>query len=153
MARVTKKDSGELVASSSLWGFSKGGVPYLRVQPEHTLPGASLFSALQFTGRVSYFGYPEDSTRQVTITAYNPLTGRPFREGKVPRTESYLREFILDVKSGTIAPLTWANLRPWVRDDEELLQQAERVPEEELDLIRILQAYDRRNPLYIKTIE
>ncbi len=150
---LRRKDDGTVIPAASLWGFSRDGVPYLHVDPEKRSRGVEHFAGLQYTGRVSYFGFPEDSTSLVTIKAYNPLTGKPFREGKVERTETYLKEFILLVETGEIRPLAWEYLRPWIDNDEELLQQTAQVREKDLDLIRIIQAYDRRNPFFMKPIE
>ncbi len=156
------KATGELIPATEFWGFSHEGVPYLRIwevdrrtakktgAETADTAGVVLFAGLQYTGRISYFGFPDDSTRMVTIKAYNPLTGKPFREGKVPRTETFYREFMLHMDTGEIAPLSWPQLRAWIRDDQQLLQQLSRLEAGEIDLVRVLQTYDSRNPFFMR---
>lgn len=90
------KKGGE-IPLTGIWGFSYSGIPYIRVFNEAAF---ATFTALRVRGKLCYFTYQENVTEWVEISAYNPANGRPFRTGKVQKTEEVKREKMLFFETG-----------------------------------------------------
>lgn len=126
------------------------GIPYLRVQQD-TVLGFTEFSGLRVRGRLSYFTYEHNGQDSVLIKAYNPQTGRPFRQQKVVRPKKETRELVLNLATAEILDFTPENMELLMADDEQLLQTLQSLEEDEVEsrLHRLLLIYDDRHPLLL----
>ena len=81
------------------------------------------------------------------MAAYNPLTGRPFRTGKVLREKEILVERMLSFETGQLADFNLENFKTWIADDSTLLKSfLELTPAEQQEkLFKTLLIYDDRN--------
>lgn len=141
---ATAIDPLELVA------IGRDSLLFLRLDEMPPARGVVYFSGLWVQGRICLYRYEREETRMVEIKAYNPQTGRPFRSGKVPRDVTLEVYVMVDFSSGRRAELDRTTLFDWIGDDARLLDQVRRLPEADLDLFRVLQAYNRRNPAFIR---
>lgn len=135
-----------------VWGFSLGGIPYLRLNKEEENQGFAVFTGLRVRGKICYFSYEGEFTKMVEISAFNPLTGRPFRTAKLPRKEKVLFEKMLNFSKGTIADFTVENFLDWIKEDKPLWTTIKELPPEEAKekLFKSLLIYLDRNEVYIK---
>lgn len=124
------------------------GLPYIRVAHD-TAFDYTTYAGLQIRGRLCYYAYDTVAYDSVLIQAYNPATGRPFRQQRILRPKTISRERILDLANGTTHELSEATLRRLLRDDAQLLQSMDGLDQNELNdrLLRLLLIYDDRNPL------
>lgn len=134
---------------STVWGFSIDGVPFIRLDTVIEGGKAALFCGLELRGNICYYSYESMVTKKVRMTAYNPLSGKPFRTANVSRKEAIVIEKMLRFQTGQIEILNRQNLLAWIRDDTELYQQVLEMQVGELDLVRVLARYDQRNPVRI----
>lgn len=150
---IRVRDSGASISPDSIWGISLGGIPYIRLDREASGTKATAFAGLRVRGKICYFSYPQDVTRQVQIKAYNPVTGRPFRSGVVDRTETVLREWMLDFRTGEVAEFNVENFQGWIADDPQLQRTVRELSPEEVEekLFRCLLIYVDRNEVRLAT--
>lgn len=146
--------NGRPLPLDSVWAVVIEGIPYLYVPAEETGTGSGFatFAGLRVRGRICFFDYEAISTRMVTISAYNPVTGRPFRTGKVPKQETRIVEKILHWDRGEIAEFSKPNLLGWIKDDEYLFETVYALTEKEAEekLFKCLLIYVDRNPAYLE---
>lgn len=141
----------EIVPLDSVWGFSRNGVPYVQI-PKDTgkVWDFATFVALRMVGKICLLTYEEEREILVSVKAYNPYNGQPFREGKVPQKEIVLQEKVIYFPSGELADLNRPTLMAWIKDDEELYQEfialGPRLSPEEL--YETLLLYNERNRIY-----
>lgn len=142
--------NGTAIATDSLWGIVLDGIPYIRLPKGATPKSLSAFAGLRLRGIICYYRYEDIEERTVEIQAYNPVTGVPFRKGKVKNRETVEREFILHFKTGESVPFTRDNLIAWIHDDERLAVAIRELPEAELPekLFKGLLIYVDRYPVY-----
>lgn len=144
---VTGQDSLDM---SNIWGLCVDGVPYIRLPDTLKRNDAWVFAALQVRGRISYYEYEEATTELLTVKAYNPVTGRPFREGQVPREKLVTRKMMLDFASGSRVPFDKDNLLEWIKTDEGLWQAVGEIdPGDAGRLFKSLLIFDDRNPVFL----
>lgn len=126
------------------------GIPYLRVQVD-TVHGFTEYAGLRVRGRLSYFTYEHNGQDSVLIKAYNPATGRAFRQQKVVRPKKETRELVLNLATAEILDFTPENMERLMANDEQLLQTLRSLDEEEVAsrLYRLLLIYDDRHPLLL----
>ena len=141
------RNGGALIPIDSIWGFSRNGVPSVRIPEGEINKRLPTFAALKLRGKICYFTYPDYRMREVFVAAYNPLTGRPFRTGKVLREKEILVERMLSFDTGQVADFNPENFKTWIANDEALLNSfLELTPSEQLDkLFKTLLIYDDRN--------
>lgn len=141
------RKNGASVAVDSVWGFSRNGVPSIRIPEDEINKHLPTFAALKLRGKICYFTYPDYRQREVFIAAYNPLTGRPFRTGTVLREKEILVERMLNFESGKVLDFNVDNFKDWISDDQALLNSLLEMPasEQQEKLFKTLLIYDDRN--------
>lgn len=133
-----------------VYAVSLQGFPYLTVRYEAGRDFTEL-AGLRVRGRLCYLEYDTIRQRPVVIRAYNPVTGRPFRQSTVTRSERERVRRILDFATGRIYPYNRNSLEQLLAGDAILLRAVQTVDEaeEEEKLYRSLLIYDDRHPLYL----
>lgn len=146
---IRHKNGGE-VNLDSIWGIVIDGIPYMRLPKGATPKRLTAFAGIRLRGIICYYAYEDEEEYFVEIQAYNPVTGVPFRKGKVKNKETVIKEYMLHFISGKIAEFTQENLVAWVSDDERLAEAIADLPEWELDekLFKGLLIYVDRYPVY-----
>ena len=151
---LTRRSDGQPVDINQLWGISIDGIPYIRIAADSIDKPLPAFAGLRITGNICYFQYERTEERLVEMTAYNPLTGRPFRSGQVKRDYMEIRERILRFETGGIPHYNQATtiqcktrhqmiqttLRRLSPDTENLEDQ----------LYNIMLSFNKRHPVFIK---
>ncbi len=156
VARLKTK-SGETIDLHSVLAISLEGVPYVRVaaQAREVEPPsreqAVLFAGLKVRGKIAYFSYETDTTELVEISAYNPLTKRPFRKGNVPVKSSVTVEKIFYFPDGRIADFNRDRMLEWIGDDKQLWNTVNELGDDPTreKLYKCLLIYDDRNGFYM----
>lgn len=135
-----------------IWGFSIGGIPYIRLPKGVASKDFRVFAGIQLRGKICYYAYEEEVTRQIPMPVYNPLTRRPFYTSKVKRTIPELREWMLDFTSGKTLAFTVDNFKSWIEDDPGLLKTIEEFDAKKAKdrLFKCLLIYDDRNLVKVK---
>ncbi len=149
--KKNKNDFAPLLVDS-LWGFTIGGIPYMRF-PEGTLnKSVPVFVGLRVRGKICYLAYEEEVEKKVLISAYNPLTNVPFRQATLDRYQKVKREWMLDFKTGERIEFNSENFRNWIQDDPKFLATIDALTEEELKekLFKCLLIYVDRNEVKTK---
>ena len=162
-----KTKSGENIDLHSVLAISLEGVPYVRItqtreaealsmtreaEPSSRERQAVVFAGLKVRGKIAYFSYETDTTELVEISAYNPLTKRPFRKGHVPVKSSLTVDKIFYFPDGRIADFTRERLLEWIGDDKQLWNTVNELgndPNRE-KLYKCLLIYDDRNGFYMR---
>lgn len=123
------------------------GLPYLNVAGPRD--GDFLtFAGLQQLGALSHMSYDTTVQTRTLMRAYNPVNGRPFREGWVERDRTRRLERILDLRSGQRYPFDLATVRRLCADDRDLRAALDRAQPTETDkLRRALRIHSARYPL------
>lgn len=140
---------------SEVWGLCLGGIPYIRLLEKEEEGGIVQFAGLQVRGKICFFAFEEEVTRMVVVKAYNPLTGRPFRTGEVPTTETVVQERMLRFEDGVTEEFNVENFLDWIQDDRQLWTTIKDMPIEEAEnkLFKSLLIYDDRQSVYVKKTE
>ncbi len=135
-----------------IWGFSYKGVPFLRIVKDVD-SDYSEYSALSIRGKLCYFVFETRETKEVVIKAYNPLTGRPFREGTVENIETIRNRQLLHFGTGEIADFTVESFVNWIQDDEQLVKTIQDLSSKEAEekLFKCLLIYNDRNVVKVNT--
>jgi hypothetical protein len=144
-------EENEPLPLDSVWGFAYKGAPYVRV-PQDTSDDRrfATFVALRLIGKICFFSYEREREREVVIRAYNPLTGRPFREGAVKQKETVVEDRIIYFPTGETADMKPAVVAKWIEDDPELWSAFDNLgprPDKE-DLYQTIVMYNERNRVY-----
>lgn len=152
MERVVLKQSGEELDAGQFWALVLEGIPSVRVPRDEINKDLPSFAALKLRGKISYYTYPDWRRRKVSIAAYNPATGRPFRQGQVEREEEVIVEKMLHFETGEVVDFTLENFLRWISDDPVLLETfGELNPEEQHEkMFKGLLIYVDRNPTYLR---
>lgn len=126
------------------------GLPYIRAYVD-TARNFTVYAGLRVRGRLCYFAYEQNQPDTVLIKAYNPMTGRPFRQQNVIREKPRLTERILVLATGEISPYDRMNMIRLMADDTALTKTIESltIQEAEERLQRTLLIYDDRHPIYL----
>jgi hypothetical protein len=145
------KGTKQPVPLDSIWAICLDGVPSIRVPSDEINKQLPNFAALKLRGKIGYYTYPDYRTKKVRVAAYNPLTGRPFRQGYVEREQEVFIEKILHFQTGEVKDFTVENLLTWIQDDPLLVETLTELPKEEQHekLFKCLLIYVDRNPAYI----
>lgn len=149
---LTRKSdpSGTPLSLDSLWGFSLGGIPYLRIdKKENKL--LQEFAGLKVRGRLCYFSYEAKEEKEIVFSAYNPYTAQPFRSAREKRTLKTKQEKIMIFETGEIMEYTRENLDKCITDDPVLIRALRQINEWELEekMFKCLLIYDDRHPVFI----
>lgn len=147
---IRNKEGGRLPLDS-VWGLCLNGIPYIQLPDTAWDAEARAFAGLRVRGRICYYTYEAEETEQVEMAAYNPLTGRPFRRGAVPRKVSVVRERMLHFEDGRRSPFAREAFLSWIEDDPQLWRTVSELTGEEAPdkLFKCLLIYDDRNPAYV----
>jgi len=142
---------GDTLAAADIWGISLNGLPYICLKQRSQESGLIQFAGFKVRGKLCLFTYETEKTEWVEIAAYNPLTGKPFRKGKVSKEVTVDHEYLLDFSSGTIQPFTREGLLGLIEDDNQLWRTVNELSEADAEekLYRCLLIYDDRNPIYL----
>lgn len=145
------KKNTEPFPLDSIWAICLDGVPSLRVPSDEINRELPNFAALKLRGKICYFTYPDYRPKTIQVSAYNPVTGRPFRRGKVVRDEEVIIEKMLQFDTGEIADFNVENLLNWIKDDPLLAETIIELPSAERQdkLFKSLLVYVDRNPTYL----
>lgn len=145
------KDGSE-IDIDQLWGIVIDGIPYIKLPKEAVDKPLPTFAGIRVRGRICYFSYETRITEPVKISAYNPLTGRPFRTAQVPKTEVITVKKILSFVSGQVADFNRENLLLWIERDKKLSKTVRAVSDEGLDdkLFKAILIFDDRHPVFIQ---
>ena len=151
---IRKKDGGQLLLDS-IWGICLKGTPFVRLPDTAQEQQAMMFSGLRVRGRIGYFTYEVEKTEMVEMAAYNPLTGRPFRKGAIPRKVAAVQEQILHFEDGRRNPFSREGFLEWIEDDQQLWRTVADLSDEEVQekLYKCLLIYNDRNPVYVPARE
>ncbi len=147
---VFKKNKKPL-PTDSVWAICMDGVPSIRVPSNEINRVLPNFAALKLRGKICYFTYPDYRTKQVRISAYNPATGRPYRQGFVKREQEVFVEKIMHFETGIVKDFTVENLLAWIQNDSLLVETLTELPksEQQEKLFKCLLIYVDRNPTYL----
>ncbi len=145
------KFNGKPLDLQQIWGICMGGIPYIRLPQGEVTDAATVFVGLRVRGKICYFKYKTNTTEMVEVRAYNPLNGRPYRQGLVPVQRTVLREYMLNWQTADIEPFTTDIFLQWIEDDPQLWRTVKDLSIEEADekLFRCLLIYVDRNPVYL----
>lgn len=135
----------------SIWAICLDGVPSIRVPGDEISRELPNFAALKLRGKICYFTYPDYRSKKVWVSAYNPLTGRPFRKGAVEREEEVYVEKMLHFLTGEVSDFNPENLLTWIQDDPLLVETVKELPREEQQekLFKALLIYVDRNAAFL----
>jgi hypothetical protein len=134
----------------SIWCLVISGIPYVRLPKGAVSKPLTSFAGLRVRGLIGYYNYEVTEEEMVEIQAYNPVTGVPFRKGKVKKQTKALREFMIHFDRGETVPFTRENLMSWIADDARLAEAVAALPEDDLEekLFKALLIYVDRYPVY-----
>ena len=134
----------------SIWGLVISGIPYVRLPKGAVTKPLTSFAGLRVRGLIGYYNYEVVEEEMVEIQAYNPVTGVPFRKGKVKKQSKTLREFMIHFERGETQVFNRENLMSWIADDARLAEAVAALPEDDLEekLFKALLIYVDRYPVY-----
>lgn len=141
---------GRSLPLDSIWGLVINGIPYVRLPKGSVDKPLTSFAGMRVRGKIAYYNYEVTEEEMVEIRAYNPVTGVPFRKGKVKRETKALREFMIHFERGETVVFNRENLMAWIADDARLAEAVAALPEEDLEekLFKALLIYVDRYPVY-----
>ncbi len=149
---VIDRKTGNAIQLNKVWGMSIEGVPYILMQPTEEPKLSVTFTPIRLRGKICYLSYEQEVEKYVTFSAYNPLTGRPFRTAKEKRTVVETVKQIMHFDSGEFKNFTIGNFLDWIEDDEQLYNTVKdlTLKEAEEKLYKCLLIYNDRNLIQIK---
>jgi len=126
------------------------GLPFFKVF-EDSVRAFTAYAGLRVRGHLSYFSYERSYTDSVMIKAYNPATGRPFRQQKIARPQRENIKTVINIATGERFDFKLENMFILLEDDPSLLKTIKALPPEEAreKMERFLLIYDDRNPLFL----
>ncbi len=150
--RIKREDSEKPLDLSQVWGICFNGIPYVKRNLTEGPVTFAIFTGIKLRGKICYYSYEEEETKMITVSAYNPLNGRPFRTGKVATKELVKKEKMLHFENGEIVDFTRENLLKWIADDPQLVSSikdlGDDLPWE--TLYKCLRIYLDRHKVYVK---
>lgn len=148
----TKVEKDEAVEAKeidleNIWGISLDGIPYVRLSKEALNKENTVFAGLKLRGKICYYEYEDFEMRKIPMSAYNPVTGKPFRTMNVERKFKVTHKNMLHFQTGETAVFSIENFKKWIVDDKKLLKTVEDLTPKEVDkkLFKCLLIYDDRN--------
>lgn len=151
LAAVSVKATGQVLVPDSIKVLAVDGIPYLKWPHQQESRDHAIFIGLRVRGSLGYLKYEETVEGFDTFSAYNPLTGRAFRTGKVKRNKTLVHECLVPFESGELLPFTEEQLSRWVQKDEGLYASMLELPkgERKQQLFKILLIYNDRHPVHL----
>lgn len=136
------KDANDSVvthSSENVWGFSRNGVIFIRVEDE--------YNRIAVLGSISHF--------VATITVYYNGMNSPFMNpyygpGSMPTTTQEMRQMILDYKTGRTLDFTQENMSTILQRDQRLFDEFNALKKsQKKDLLFVyLRKYNEKHPLF-----
>lgn len=125
----------------------KKGKLYLDIPNDES----SVLKKFKDYGALCYYEKDTTYVKDIEMSAYNPLTGRPFRTKTIQREITERQAFFYNVKTREYQPLTLENLLKAISTDKKLTKSILALPPEEArqKLYKTLLIYNDRNPIYI----
>ena len=144
------KKSKDSLALDSIAYLVIDGIPYVRLPKYAAKKTSETFVGMVARGKICYFNYEVTDTLKVPISAYNPLTGKPYMTKKVDTEKKVTHEKLLSFETGEIIDFTLQNFKTWIADDPKLLNTVNGWTRKEIreKLFKTLLIYDDRNPVY-----
>lgn len=136
-----------------VWGICVEGIPYIRLPKMALNKSLTTFAAIKLRGKICYFSYEKKEKKLFEMSAYNPITGLPFRSMDIEREVDVLHEKIFRFDTGEVKDFTIENFKDWIEDDARLLNTVEGLKEEEVSakLFKCLLIYVDRNSISINS--
>jgi len=137
----------EEIDLEKVWGICLDGIPYVRLEKEILNKENTIFAGLKLRGKICYFEYEEYVMKKIPMSAYNPVTGKPFRTMSVERKVQIIHKNMLHFETGEIAKFSAKNFSKWIKDDKKLYKTVSELNPEEANqkLFKCLLIYDDRN--------
>jgi len=119
----------------SIWGFTIGGIPYIKIKK------------MRVRGQLSYFSYVVREERDINFSAINPYTAKPFRSTVEKRSLKLKKEKILLFDTGEIMDYSYENMEILIKDDPTLLRALYQIEDYELEekMFKCLLIYNDRH--------
>ena len=136
----------------NIWGFAVNGVPYKKVLDEEE-NGFFAFAGLQLRGQICYYEYDMVTQVPVEVSAYNPLTGKPFRTSIIMREKKERFKIMLDFKSGNEDVFSLESVEKWIASDKSLLETFNQTEsaDKKKKLLKFIQIFNDRNEVLIRS--
>ncbi len=157
--KVKKSDTQESeeveyqnVNLESIWGICLDGIPYIRLSREELNKENVVFAGMRLRGKICYYEYEEFVIQKKEMSAYNPVTGHPFRTKNVDVKVKLIHQNMLHFETGETATFSKDNFKAWIKDDKKLYQTVNDLSPEEVDekLFKCLLIYDDRNLVKVR---
>jgi hypothetical protein len=156
---VHKAKLGNLLSASdsstinigNIWGFAVNGTPYKKVLDEEE-NGFHAFAGLQLRGQICYYEYSMVTQVPVEVSAYNPLTGKPFRTSILMREKRETFKIMLDFESGNEDIFSLESVKKWIASDKSLLETFNQtaLADRKKKLLKFIQIFNDRNEMFIR---
>jgi len=136
----------------SIWGISLDGIPYIRLSKEELNKENVVFAGMRLRGKICYYEYEEFITQKKEMSAYNPVTGHPFRTKNVDVKVKLIHKNMLHFETGERAVFSKENFKEWIKNDRQLYKTVNDLSPQEVDekLFKCLLIYDDRNLVKVK---
>ncbi len=147
-AEILKRKSPEMTENllDSIWGFSMGGIPYIKIEQEKEAP-LVLFAGMRVRGKLCYFTYEVREEKEIVFSAYNPVTYQPFRSSSEKRNMKVKKEKILLFETGKIMDYHYENMAVILGDDPTILRALNQIEDWEFEekMFKCLLIYNDRH--------
>lgn len=149
---IEQKANAQKLDLQQVWAVVIDGIPY--VQFDNTLMDSSLasFAGLRVRGKICLFSHESKSIKTITMNAYNPMTGTPFRTQEIERDEVFVQHKIMNFETGEVVTFNKDNFLKWIEDDSQLTKtvQAMSAVEVREKLFKCLLIYVDRKEVFVK---
>lgn len=141
-----------IINLDSIWGICLDGIPYIRLSREELNKENVVFAGLRLRGKICYYEYEEFIVQKKEMSAYNPVTGHPFRTKDVDVKVKLIHKNMLHFERGETAVFSKGNFKEWIKDDEKLYKTVNDLSSKEVEekLFKCLLIYDDRNLVKVK---
>ncbi len=143
--------NNQKINQDDIWGFCVNGTPYIKVEKDS---GSVMqeYAGLRLRGRVCFYEYEKTIIELVEVSAFNPMTNKPFRTANVKKEKTITKKIMLDFETGKSDYFTIANVRKWIDTDKKLSETMESTEPEKIkkQLFKFLQIFNDRNPVMMK---
>jgi hypothetical protein len=126
------------------------GLPYVQAFVEEER-NYTVYAGLRVRGRLCYYSYEQNYRDTVLIRAYNPVTGRPFRQQNIVRDQAQLHEKVMDLSTGIVYDFNLENMLTLLASDKPLVGSLIKLSPAEAyaRLQKCLLIFDDRHPFYL----
>ncbi len=141
-----------IINLDSIWGICLDGIPYIRLSREELNKENVVFAGLRLRGKICYYEYEEFVIQKKEMSAYNPVTGHPFRTRDVDVKVKLIHKNMLHFETGETAAFSKGNFKEWIKDDKKLYKTVNDLSPLEVEekLFKCLLIYDDRNLVKVK---